>query len=208
MSWFYVDKEGITQGGFDVKVMQQKFASKVIDEESYVWNGTSVNQWTPLKEVGELMNQLKCVKGKIDWSILNDTTSIQSINNEIKSVEQQIKALESKLEALKERKNKITNKSMILKSNQDRYLDWTSSDLAQWLNYKLKQDLGKQSSFNFTSNKIDQMIVQERKRFHNATKFEGKHLRSFDRLCIQLITNKDAKFCSKVMEMIDLLTKK
>ena len=59
MSWYYVDKEGQTQGGFEVSVLKQKYTAKQLDEESYVWNGTSVNQWTPLKQVNELMSQLK-----------------------------------------------------------------------------------------------------------------------------------------------------
>lgn len=59
MSWYYVDSGGNTQGPFDIGVMKQRYSSNQLTNESYVWNGTSVNQWTPLKQVAILLNQLK-----------------------------------------------------------------------------------------------------------------------------------------------------
>jgi len=59
MSWYYVDGGGNTQGPLTLDEMKKKFSSNQMNDGSYVWNGGDVSQWTPLKDVPQLLSQLK-----------------------------------------------------------------------------------------------------------------------------------------------------
>ena len=42
--WYFVDGSGNTQGPLTVAAMKNKFIDGELSMESYIWNGTSVNQ--------------------------------------------------------------------------------------------------------------------------------------------------------------------
>lgn len=64
MSWYYVDPSGNTLGPLSADTLKQNW-STTITEETYVWNGADVSQWTPLKDVPQLLKLLKPVKSMI-----------------------------------------------------------------------------------------------------------------------------------------------
>jgi len=57
MSWYYIDASGTTLGPVAESDLAAQWRSKGINAESYVWNGTTVNDWTPLKNVSFLYNK-------------------------------------------------------------------------------------------------------------------------------------------------------
>jgi len=59
MSWYYVDIQGGTQGPVTMDQMKGKYASKEIKDETYIWNGTDVKDWTSLSNVPQILKQLK-----------------------------------------------------------------------------------------------------------------------------------------------------
>jgi len=59
VQWYYVDIEGATCGPVSESVLANAFKSKKINEESYVWNGTTVNEWKCVREVPGLSAKLK-----------------------------------------------------------------------------------------------------------------------------------------------------
>jgi len=54
MSWYYIDSAGTTQGPVELQVLKNKWGAE-LTPDSYVWNGTSVNQWSLIKDT-ELNN--------------------------------------------------------------------------------------------------------------------------------------------------------
>eukprot|EP01083_Nonionella_stella_P279858 951940_1 len=60
--WYYVSHDGSTKGPFTIKQLRTRYSAvptRHISSDTYVWNGTTVTQWTPLKSVPHLLNQLK-----------------------------------------------------------------------------------------------------------------------------------------------------
>eukprot|EP01083_Nonionella_stella_P066632 175644_1 len=58
--WYYVSHDGSTKGPFTIKQLRTRFSTIMRkNSNTYVWNGTTVTQWTPLKSVPQLLNQLK-----------------------------------------------------------------------------------------------------------------------------------------------------
>ena len=53
MSWYYMDSDGQTQGPFHISVLQNKYKSKELNDNSYVWNSANMNKWTYIKNVFE-----------------------------------------------------------------------------------------------------------------------------------------------------------
>jgi len=58
-SWYYVDKAGKTVGPKTTSELKPLYASKIITDKTYVWNGTTVETWTVLKKVPSIHRQLK-----------------------------------------------------------------------------------------------------------------------------------------------------
>eukprot|EP01084_Bolivina_argentea_P318334 552040_1 len=50
MSWYFVNATGNSQGPFSIDMLKSKYGTELKDT-SYVWNGTTVQQWTPLNKV-------------------------------------------------------------------------------------------------------------------------------------------------------------
>lgn len=59
MSWYYVDQGGNTQGPLNLNAMKQAYQQGKLKDQSFVWNGADVNQWTPLNKVPKLLQQVK-----------------------------------------------------------------------------------------------------------------------------------------------------
>ena len=59
MSWYYVTNEGETKGAFAISQLTEKYHSREITDNSYVWNGTTVSQWTQIKDVPKLVEDFK-----------------------------------------------------------------------------------------------------------------------------------------------------
>lgn len=59
MSWYYIDNAGTTLGPVEESVLISKWKSGGITEQTYVWNGTTVNDWSLINAVGFLHNKLK-----------------------------------------------------------------------------------------------------------------------------------------------------
>jgi len=59
MSWYFVDGQGQTQGPLSLDQMKGKYASKDVKDETYIWNGTDVKDWTPLSNVPQVLKQMK-----------------------------------------------------------------------------------------------------------------------------------------------------
>jgi len=59
MSWYYIDNAGTTLGPVEESVLVSKWKSGGITEQTYVWNGTTVNDWSLINAVGFLHNKLK-----------------------------------------------------------------------------------------------------------------------------------------------------
>lgn len=52
MSWYYIDGQGTTLGPVGENVIKTKFQSGELSEQSYVWNGTTVNEWMTIGSTG------------------------------------------------------------------------------------------------------------------------------------------------------------
>jgi len=59
MSWHFVNAAGDAQGPVSLEELKSKYESRHINDDSYVWNGADVSQWTPLNQVSSLFNQVK-----------------------------------------------------------------------------------------------------------------------------------------------------
>jgi len=57
--WYYVDAAGSTQGPVAESVLSKAFKDNKINESSYVWNGTTVNEWKCIRDVPGLSDKLK-----------------------------------------------------------------------------------------------------------------------------------------------------
>jgi len=59
VQWYYVDTGGATVGPVSESVLANAFADGKINDDSYVWNGTTVNDWTCISVVPGLSAKLK-----------------------------------------------------------------------------------------------------------------------------------------------------
>jgi len=59
MSWYYIDASGTTLGPVEEGIIVQKYKGKELNDDSYVWNGTTVNEWSLIKNVGFLKAKCK-----------------------------------------------------------------------------------------------------------------------------------------------------
>ena len=54
--WHWVDNQGNLQGPHDVE--QLKKNRNIITSETWFWNGSSLSQWTALKDIPELSTEI------------------------------------------------------------------------------------------------------------------------------------------------------
>lgn len=59
MSWYYIDGSGTTLGPVADSELQAKWNSGGINDQTYVWNGASVNEWSLINAVPSLHNKFK-----------------------------------------------------------------------------------------------------------------------------------------------------
>lgn len=59
MSWYYIDGSGVTLGPVEESVIVGEWKKKTINADTYVWNGTTVNDWTVISGVSSLHNTCK-----------------------------------------------------------------------------------------------------------------------------------------------------
>lgn len=59
MSWYYIDNAGTTLGPLEESVITSKWKSGGITEQTYVWNGTTVNDWSLINAVPFLLTKLQ-----------------------------------------------------------------------------------------------------------------------------------------------------
>jgi len=59
VQWYYVDSGGSTVGPVAESVLSTEFKTNKINETSYVWNGTTVNEWKCIRDVPGLSAKLK-----------------------------------------------------------------------------------------------------------------------------------------------------
>jgi len=59
VQWYYVDTGGATIGPVAESVLSKAFTSNKINATSYVWNGTTVNEWKCIRDVPGLSAKLK-----------------------------------------------------------------------------------------------------------------------------------------------------
>ena len=57
--WHYVNSAGSTSGPVGVPVLKQMYQNHRINDSTYLWNGSTVNQWTPLSQIPSLLRELK-----------------------------------------------------------------------------------------------------------------------------------------------------
>ena len=57
MSWYYVDPAGTTKGPMTLDALKPLYDSQIKDN-TYLWNGTTVPQWTALNKLPDILKQL------------------------------------------------------------------------------------------------------------------------------------------------------
>jgi len=57
-SWYYVDPAGATKGPHTIAQLKPLYGS-VLKDTTYIWNGTTVAQWTALNKVPDIWKQIK-----------------------------------------------------------------------------------------------------------------------------------------------------
>jgi len=57
--WYYVDSSSATVGPVSESVLAKSYAAGKLNDDSYVWNGTTVNEWKSVSSVPGLSNKLK-----------------------------------------------------------------------------------------------------------------------------------------------------
>jgi len=50
MSWYFIDSAGTTQGPVELKVLETNWNGGQMNADTYVWNGTTVNTWSLVKD--------------------------------------------------------------------------------------------------------------------------------------------------------------
>merc|ERR1712233_211683 len=58
MSWYYVDSAGATKGPISIAQLKPLYGNEVKDN-TYIWNGTTVAQWTALNKCPNVLKQVK-----------------------------------------------------------------------------------------------------------------------------------------------------
>ena len=64
MSIYYVDEKGATKGPVSEKQLKELYENNQIKDSTFIWNGTTIAQWTPLNKVPKLFNQLTQLQKK------------------------------------------------------------------------------------------------------------------------------------------------
>jgi len=64
MSWYYIDGAGTTMGPVAENVITDLWCSGQLSGDSYVWNGTTVNEWLGISSVQFLHKKLQAEKSK------------------------------------------------------------------------------------------------------------------------------------------------
>jgi len=62
--WYYIDPAGTTLGPVEEKKLVELWCSNNLKPDSYVWNGTTVNEWKGISDVNFLYTKLKDAKNK------------------------------------------------------------------------------------------------------------------------------------------------
>ena len=58
MSYYFVDSNGGTIGPVSFDDLKSKYQSKRISSNTYIWNGTDINDWTKLGDLSSLLKKL------------------------------------------------------------------------------------------------------------------------------------------------------
>jgi len=64
VQWYYIDGAGTTVGPVQESKIIDLWCNDQLNGESYVWNGTTVNEWLGISSVGFLHSKLKGEKAK------------------------------------------------------------------------------------------------------------------------------------------------
>ena len=57
-SWYYVSASGNSKGPVTLTELRQLYQNKAINQNTFVWNGTTVTQWTRLSDLPDILKQL------------------------------------------------------------------------------------------------------------------------------------------------------
>ena len=57
MSWYYVDLNGEARGPATIEALKSLYGS-VLKDDTFIWNGSTVHQWTALNKVPSIHKQL------------------------------------------------------------------------------------------------------------------------------------------------------
>jgi len=64
VQWYYIDQSGTTLGPVEESKLVDLWCKNSLKPDSYVWNGTTVNEWKGISDVAFLHNKLKNEKNK------------------------------------------------------------------------------------------------------------------------------------------------
>ncbi|MES1919105.1 motor activity [Bonamia ostreae] len=59
IKWHYVTENDETVGPVDENELKSLFAKKTISDKSYVWNGKTVKEWTPISNIPSLLSSVR-----------------------------------------------------------------------------------------------------------------------------------------------------
>lgn len=114
MSWYYVDPQGVAQGPTTMNALKQLYGT-VLTDDTFIWNGTTVEQWTILKKVPSLHHQLS---NSSNTNSTNDSFmgTLDRLNTvDIDCMLDEIDANEKKAQSTKNTHNSATNCNKKLK---------------------------------------------------------------------------------------------
>lgn len=60
--WYYIDQSGTTLGPVNEQALVDLWCNNSLKPDSYVWNGTTVNEWKGISDVAFLFNKMKKAK--------------------------------------------------------------------------------------------------------------------------------------------------
>jgi len=60
--WYYIDQSGTTLGPVNEQALVDLWCNNSLKPDSYVWNGTTVNEWKGISDVAFLLNKMKKAK--------------------------------------------------------------------------------------------------------------------------------------------------
>jgi len=56
--WYYVSAAGTSQGPVSFEELRRLFRNRIITTGSFLWNGTTVTEWTQLSQLPDLLKKL------------------------------------------------------------------------------------------------------------------------------------------------------